>query len=94
MIFMKLLHYTITSIICIALLPVLGFAQVSLTGEFRPRTEFRDGYRVLNTDQSDPAFFTSQRTRINLLYEGNSYDFKIAAQDVRTWGEVPQLDDT
>ncbi|MDR9419920.1 alginate export family protein [Gracilimonas sp.] len=94
MISIKDLHYTITTIICITLLPVLGFAQVSLTGEFRPRTELRDGYRILNTDQSDPAFFTSQRTRLNLLYKGDSYDFKIVAQDIRTWGEVPQLDDT
>lgn len=76
-----------------ALLPVLTLAQASLTGEFRPRTEFRDGYRLLNTSESDPAFFTSQRTRLNFMYQGSTYLFKISGQDVRTWGEVNQLDD-
>ncbi len=83
----------IISTIFITLLPVLTFAQASLSGEFRPRTEFRDGYRLLNTSESDPAFFTSQRTRLNFMYEGNTYLFKISGQDVRTWGEVTQLGD-
>ncbi|MCH2450792.1 MAG: alginate export family protein [Gracilimonas sp.] len=90
----KQLNYAIVVMLCIAFSPVLSFAQISLTGEFRPRTELRDGYRILNTDQSDPAFFTSQRTRLNLLFKGDLYDFKISAQDIRTWGEVAQLDDT
>ncbi|MBD3615061.1 MAG: alginate export family protein [Gracilimonas sp.] len=93
MISKKQLNYVIIVTMCIAFLPVMSFAQVSLTGEFRPRTELRDGYQILNTDQSDPAFFTSQRMRLNLLFKGDSYDFKISAQDIRTWGEVPQLDD-
>lgn len=90
----KHLKYVLVTILCLAFLPVISFSQVSLTGEFRPRTELRDGYRILNTDQSEPAFFTSQRTRLNLLFKGDSYDFKISAQDIRTWGEVPQLDDS
>lgn len=84
----------IITTLCITFLPILSFAQVSLTGEFRPRSEFRDGYRILKTDQSEPAFFTSQRTRLNFLFETDTYDFKITAQDIRTWGEVPQLEDT
>lgn len=52
----KHLKYVLVTILCLAFLPVISFSQVSLTGEFRPRTELRDGYRILNTDQSEPAF--------------------------------------
>jgi len=68
MISRKQINYAIVLTLCIAFLPIMSFAQVSLTGEFRPRTELRDGYRILNTEQSEAAFFTSQRTRLNLLY--------------------------
>jgi|AntRauTorcE11897_2_1112592.scaffolds.fasta_scaffold02628_8 hypothetical protein len=94
MISKKQLNYAIIIVLCMAFLPVIGFAQTSMTGEFRPRTELRDGYRILNTEQSEPAFFTSQRTRLNLLFKGDSYDLNISAQDIRTWGEVTQLGDT
>ncbi|WP_020402564.1 alginate export family protein [Gracilimonas tropica] len=90
----KELNYIIIVTLFLTFLPVLGFSQVSMTGEFRPRTEFRDGYRILNTQQSDPAFFTSQRTRLSLLFKQDLYDLKISAQDIRTWGEVVQLGDT
>lgn len=55
----KHLKYVLVTILCLAFLPVISFSQVSLTGEFRPRTELRDGYRILNTDQSEPAFYVT-----------------------------------
>ncbi len=68
-------------------------AQLSFEGEFRPRTELRNGYRILHTSDSDPAFFISQRTRLNLLFNEEAYQFKLAAQDVRTWGDEAQIKD-
>ena len=79
------------------LLLVLGlvatqtFAQFTLGGEFRPRTEFRNGYKTLTPDNSDPALFTSQRTRLNTKYETEKYSFFVSIQDVRVWGDVKQL---
>jgi len=79
------------------LLLVLGlvatqtFAQFTLSGEFRPRTEFRNGYKTLTPDGSDPALFTSQRTRLNTKYETEKYSFFVSIQDVRVWGDVKQL---
>lgn len=70
-----------------------GYAQLSFQGTYRPRTELRDGYRLMQTDQTKPAFFTSQRTRLGLNYRGDQYRFNIAVQDVRTWGDVEQLKD-
>ena len=75
------------------LMPTLLSAQLTLEGEFRPRTEYRDGYRQLRTPATEPAFFTSQRTRLSMDYESSNYQIHVEGQDVRVWGEVPQLQD-
>jgi hypothetical protein len=67
------------------------FAQFTLSGELRPRTELRNGYKTLNPENVDPALATSQRTRINFNYETELYSFYVSVQDVRVWGDVPQL---
>lgn len=62
--------------------------ELSLNLEFRPRTEFRNGYQNLRTDNSTPAFFTSQRARLTLQYTQNkNFNVNISLQDVRFWGE-------
>lgn len=64
------------------------FKEFKIHAEFRPRTEFRNGYRALRTDSSNPAFFTSQRTRLTLQYEQDQkFIFNFSLQDVRFWGE-------
>lgn len=80
-------------VLACTLLPLSALAQFSLDAEFRPRTELRDGYRLLDTPEADPAFFVSQRTRLGLQYEGDGYTFRLSAQDVRVWGETAQLQD-
>jgi len=67
-------------------------AQIfTLSGEFRPRTEYRHGYKSLASPDMDAPFFTSQRTRLNLDYKNTAYQFFISLQDVRVWGTTPQL---
>ncbi len=66
-------------------------AQFTLSGEYRPRAEYRHGYRTLATDDMNPAFFIEQRARLNLDYISTGYQLKIVLQDVRTWGNEPQL---
>jgi hypothetical protein len=58
--------------------------------EFRPRTEFRNGYRQLPNDTATPAFFTSQRSRINITYTQNKFKFHTSIQDLRVWGQYGQ----
>lgn len=70
------------------------FAQLKLTGEFRPRTEYRHGYKTLSETGADAAFFTSQRTRFNVFYKGDNFKVGFSLQDVRTWGGVKQLNTT
>lgn len=73
--------------------PALVQAQFRLDGQFRPRTEYRNGYRILRGDNTDPAFFVSQRSRLSLMYQNELYKIKISGQDVRVWGDVAQLQD-
>lgn len=66
-------------------------AQFSLSGEFRPRFEYRHGFKSLFPDQADPAAFISQRTRLNLNFKEDKLDLFLSIQDIRVWGDVPQL---
>jgi len=62
-------------------------AQLTASGQFRPRTEFRDGYSTLQSKDAETAAFTSQRTRLNVGFTGYRFKFFAAVQDVRVWGQ-------
>lgn len=66
-------------------------AQFSITGEIRPRMEFRNGFKELNSDQTDPAFFVEQRSRLTFSFIDKKYEFSLSMQDVRLWGENSQI---
>jgi hypothetical protein len=80
--------------LCILLLALVhqeALAQFTLTGEVRPRGEFRNGYKELKTDAEKPAFFVEQRSRLYVDYVADRYELHVALQDVRIWGAVGQL---
>lgn len=62
-------------------------SQLSLSGQLRTRTELRSGLGNLVPKGSDPAFFTSQRTRLNLKYKWDRINFGVSVQDIRVWGQ-------
>ncbi|MCM4153689.1 hypothetical protein DHD05_19020 [Arenibacter sp. N53] len=66
-------------------------AQLTIDAELRPRFEYRHGFKTLFPDNEDPAAFVSQRTRLNTNYEIDKLTFYLSLQDVRIWGDVPQL---
>ena len=68
-------------------------AQFTISGELRPRTEFRDGYRTLTDASTEPAAFISQRSRLNLHYADTFLETHMALQDVRVWGDEVHLQD-
>lgn len=83
---------------CVLLLPFLSFgtslfAQSDTSGtfegtlEFRPRAEYRNGYRTLPTADDQAAFFSSHRSRLLLTHKRKSFKFHTSLQDVRIWGE-------
>ncbi len=74
-------------ILPILFISVNMYAQFTLSGEIRPRSEFRHGYKQLPTDDTLSAFHISQRTRLNFEYENDNIKSKISFQDVRLWGD-------
>jgi len=66
-------------------------AQFTLAGEIRPRTEFRNGFKSLNTAVTDPAFFIEQRSRLNFDFQKEKIEFKLTLQDIRIWGNTAQV---
>jgi hypothetical protein len=68
-----------------------GLGQFLVSAELRPRMEYRHGFQSLSVPDDDPAVFTSQRTRIDLSFTEPSLLLGISLQDIRVWGEVPQL---
>ena len=67
------------------------YGQLTLSGEFRPRTEFRHGYKSVADSNQQHAIFTNQRSRLNLYYKTEGYQVKLIFQDVRIWGSQKQL---
>lgn len=65
--------------------------DVNISAELRPRFEMRHGYKTLIPDDVKAANFVSQRTRLNAFYSNPNYRFYMSLQDVRVWGDVPQL---
>lgn len=75
-------------------LSVSAFAQLSVEAELRPRFEYRHGFKTLFDKSDDEAAFVSQRTRLNANYKNENMEFRLSLQDVRVWGDVPQLNAT
>jgi hypothetical protein len=72
----------------------LAMAQFKLSAEYRPRTEYRHGYKAMFTEDDKAAFLTSQRMRLNASYNFDKLRFGLSIQDTRIWGDVPQLSST
>lgn len=71
----------------LGLLPTPLLAQFTLSGQVRTRTELRDGFGSPLNETQDAAFFTSQRTRLNVGCAQGRIRFFVALQDVRVWGQ-------
>lgn len=84
---MKKIIYTIALMI----FTVSSYAQVKVSGEFRPRTEYSHGYKSPAVKDQDASTFTSQRTRLNFDYKKGKVITRLVLQDVRVWGSQPQL---
>ncbi|MFI1773365.1 alginate export family protein [Thalassobellus citreus] len=66
-------------------------AQFTLDGEFRPRTEYRNGFGSLIADDADAGFGISTRVRLNAGYATDAYKFYVSFQDIMVWGENRQI---
>ncbi len=69
----------------------LNAQQIGISGELRPRYEYRYGYKKLASPNSDAASFISQRTRLNVDYKSEKFNVYFSLQNVRVWGDVATL---
>ena len=69
----------------------ISYSQLKVDAELRPRFEYRHGFKTLFPDNADAASFISQRTRLNTSFNIEKLDFFVSVQDIRVWGDVPQL---
>lgn len=63
------------------------FAQLTISGEWRTRGEYRNGYKTIPTSNTTSLSMVGQRTRINLSYQKDKLTTYISLQDARIWGE-------
>lgn len=61
--------------------------ELLITGEIRPRTEYRDGYAKPLSSNNDPGIFTSQRTRLSIAWNSETLNTYITMQDARIFGQ-------
>ncbi|MET1258224.1 alginate export family protein [Flagellimonas sp. DF-77] len=66
-------------------------SQFTLDAQFRPRTEFRNGFQFLQAEGVDAGFVTNTRARLGAKYQAPAYTIYINIQDVQIWGENPQI---
>ncbi|UOY08937.1 alginate export family protein [Muricauda sp. SCSIO 64092] len=66
-------------------------AQFTLDAQFRPRSEYRNGFQFLQQEGVDAGFVTNTRARLGAKYKTPSYEIYINIQDVQIWGENPQI---
>ncbi|MCB9202891.1 MAG: alginate export family protein [Flavobacteriales bacterium] len=71
--------------IVLSIIPLKG--QLTAELEIRPRAEYSHSNKTLIPEDSDPAVFASQRSRLNVGFEKDFYKVYLSLQDVRTWGE-------
>lgn len=64
-----------------------AFAQFSLDAEFRPRSEFRQGFNQPLADDLKASWFTTQRTRLNFTHKSEWLNTRISVQNTRIFGE-------
>jgi hypothetical protein len=62
--------------------------RLQIEFEFRPRSEYRNGYQQLRNDSTVGTFFTNQRSRLSLNYSyNNRFVLQFSVQDLKVWGQ-------
>ncbi len=69
----------------------IALAQFNVDGQIVQRAEYRHGFGKLIEEGDEAATFIAQRARINVQYDIESFKFYVSVQDVRTWGNTPQV---
>lgn len=68
-----------------------SLTQLELTGQYKARADYSNGFQQPLMSDQEPGFFISQRARIGAIYSHEKFKFEFSAQDVRTWGNTSHL---
>lgn len=68
-----------------------GFSQFEITGQYKARAEYLNGYQQPLMEKDYPGFFIAQRARLGGAYTHERFKFNLTVQDVRTWGNTSHL---
>jgi hypothetical protein len=86
------IYQIICSVIIVASLSMHeAQAQFSVDGQLIQRAEYRNGFGRLIEEGEEAAKFIAQRARVNAQYETEKFKFFVSVQDIRTWGNTPQV---
>jgi hypothetical protein len=83
----KTLHKPLLLILFCLSFAQVAKAQLTVSAQVRTRSEYRNGQGTPQIKDTIPAFFTSQRTRLNVGYAGYRFKLYTSIQDVRVWGQ-------
>jgi len=83
-------QFFLTMILAMFAIPLIA-QKIGISGELRPRYEYRHGFKTLAIANKDAANFVSQRTRLNMDYKSNKFNVFFAIQNVSIWGDVNTL---
>ncbi|SHG55604.1 alginate export family protein [Winogradskyella jejuensis] len=64
---------------------------LDIDADVRARFEYRHGFNNLFPDNTEPAAFVNQRTRLNIGYKAEKLQLFVALQDVSIWGDTRQI---
>ncbi|MEI6884598.1 MAG: alginate export family protein [Bacteroidota bacterium] len=84
---MKNLHKLLLSGVFLLLMSTTTFAQFSISGEFRPRAEYRDGYSKLRDSTQTGYFDVLGRTRLIFDYKSEKFTTRFSIQHAYVFGE-------
>ncbi|MFB6307056.1 MAG: hypothetical protein ABEH43_08750, partial [Flavobacteriales bacterium] len=87
---MKTLKNTFSALLLISA-TIHTYGQFKMSGQIRPRSEYRNGYKSLINSDQDASSFIYQRSRLKMNYDDKGYEIFINLQDIRTWGSQKQL---
>src|SRR5215831_5009303 len=77
------------SLSLIAMVSMGAYAQeFNADLQFRPRYEYRNGYKAPLKFGEMPTSFISQRSRLIMGFKQEKLTTKLSLQNVRTWGDV------
>jgi hypothetical protein len=79
----------LATFLCVGAKAAVG--QFMLSGEIRPRAEFRNGFKTVSPEGAAPAFFVEQRSRLNLNHQAEKLRVRLSLQDIRIWGNTGQI---